>query len=145
MAKILACMAAVWAGLSLAGCSQTPSRWVGVWEGERTGLTIPQKEDPIARMLRRVKFTIRADGTFERMETGIASAGEGRFGETTAYLSVKTILDRPVASDPNVARENADLILQFNPDGTLDYRDPAALTPAQVVLTRTSSVPPPRK
>lgn len=122
--------------LAITGCSSETRPWVGTWEGERKGLTLPEKEDALAKKLRLVQIVISADGTFTKEETSVTSRGKGRFSAKQAFLTVSHILGKPVETDPNVARENKDLILEWKDENTLLYWDPGSLTPGSVELKR---------
>lgn len=122
--------------LALTGCASETRAWVGTWEGERKGLTLPEKEDALAKALRRVVIVIAPDGSFTREETSLGSRGKGRFSAKQAFLTVTHLLDKPIETDPNVARENKDLILEWKDENTILYWDPGSLTPGSVELKR---------
>lgn len=126
---------AAW-GLLAGGCRSAEQEWLGVWTGERTGLTLPEKEDDIARQLRFVSITLKPGGKYEKTETSIPSTGRVEYGKTTAWLYEETLLGKSVNQDPNVARQSRTMILEKQPDGTLLYWDPGALTPQGVSLKR---------
>jgi hypothetical protein len=123
-------------GLLSGGCQPADQWWLGVWTGERRGLTLPEKEDDIARQLRFVSITLKPGGRYEKMETSMPSTGRVQYGGKTAWLYEETLLGKPVSQDPNVARESKTMILEKQPDGTLLYWDPGALTPQGVSLKR---------
>ncbi len=122
--------------LAIGGCSSVAKPWIGTWVGERAGLTLPEKEDALAKAIRQVQIVISPDGSFSKVETSLTSRGKGRFSAKQAFLTVTHVLDKPVENDPNVARENKDLILEWKDENTILYWDPGALTPGSVELKR---------
>lgn len=127
---------------SLSGCARDSSFWAGTWRGERKGLTLPEKEDPVAQGLREVVITISSEGTFKKIETSIPSRGRARFGPDKAYLVETHRLDRPIEEDPNISRQSRELILEKVDEDTLLYWDPGALTPGAVELKRETGTTP---
>lgn len=122
---------------SLIGCSRDSTFWAGTWTGERKGLTVPEKEDALAKELREVEITISSEGSFKKKETSVPSRGTARFGPDKAYLIETHRLDRPIEEDPNISRQARELILEKVDENTILYWDPGALTPGAVELKRT--------
>lgn len=131
--------------LCLSGCSRDSSFWAGTWTGERKGLTLPEKEDALAKELREVVITISSEGTFKKKETSVPSKGTARFGPDKAYLMETHRLDRPIEEDPNISRQSRELILEKVDENTVLYWDPGALTPGAVELRRITNPPGDRK
>jgi hypothetical protein len=120
----------------LSGCTRESTYWAGTWEGERKGLTIPEKEDVLAQELREVIITISPEGTFKKKETSVTSSGKAKFGPEKAFLTETHRLDRPIEEDKNMARQSRELILEKVDENTILYWDPGALTPGSVEMKR---------
>lgn len=87
----------------------------------------------IYNTMRQIQVTIKPDGTFELREAGVPSTGSVRFNGDQALLSVKTFFGK----DINTVRKDgapSDIVLDWQKDGTLLFKDPEGLDPAPLVL-----------
>lgn len=122
--------------LTLGGCGGDSAKWVGTWEGERKGLVDPSLTDNVANGLRRIEIKIGQDGRYEMVEAGIPTKGQVHFGKERALLTVMSRMDRELTVP------HQDLILEFQEDGSILYRDPNNDFPQPARLTRVSATSP---
>lgn len=123
----------------LSGCSNDAQKWYGRWEGDLGRVSSDIPDDPKKRTINLVRIDIKADGTFEMLESGFDKSGTHKLGSEKAFLRVKTLLGRSVESlGPGTQAANQDLILTWQEDGTVLYKDPAGFDEAPVVLRRTA-------
>jgi hypothetical protein len=108
------------------GCANHSAKWYGRWEGDLKRAAASAPDDPTKRTIDLLRLDIKPDGTFEVLESGFDKSGTHKLGSEQAFLTVKTILGRPVDEiGGGTKRENKDVVLTWLEDGTIEWRDPA--------------------
>lgn len=116
----------------IAGCQS--QKWSGQYEGERTGIVQPGKDDDIAATLKRIKLTIWPSGKFEIVDLSLTKTGTIRSIDGGIELVVKKKMDRN-------APEGEPGYLAFPTEGGLMLRDQSGLSQSPITLNRTGDAP----
>lgn len=107
--------------------------WSGQWIGERDLLIQPGTPEDIATTVRRVRLTIKPDGTFELIESGAPRNGLFLASGRSGTLRTLTVFGKPV-EQLNEPVPEAELAL--NGDGTATLTDPSSPDGKPVILRR---------
>ena len=122
--------------LALCGCGGA-HQWYGEWQGDLqlVGNRIP--DDPVKATINRIRLTLKPDGSFEMVRSGIPETGDFRSGGDRAFLTIKTRFGQPVSlSGPGTQAMNRDLTLDWQKDDSLLFTDPAGFDTHPVLLDR---------
>jgi hypothetical protein len=111
-------------GLLALSCSGGNDKWFGTWEGTMHRADPSTPDDDVKRTVNYLKITILPDGTFHMLESGLNKSGTHNLGSDKAFLTVKRVLDRPIQSGTGTDRENQDLVLEWQEDGSVLWHDP---------------------
>lgn len=122
-----------WVGAGCNGSAQFQGRWVG----ERD-IPVPEGGDrALAATIGRVRLEIKPNGRFDLVEAGMPKSGRVRYADGRAFLRIERIMHDPIEKlSPHVARENHEIVLTVQRDGTLLYDDPRGFDPEPLVLRR---------
>jgi hypothetical protein len=120
--------------LAVFGCENQSQKWYGDWVGN---LNRVDEVDDVARSINHIKLTIKPDGTFQLLRSGIGDSGSHQLGEDKAFLKITHHLDRPIQQmGPGAEKMNKDLILRWQDDGSITFEDPGGFDVGPVRLTR---------
>lgn len=87
--------------------------------------------------MRKVRLTLRADGTFVLVQMGLPREGDALYNMDHVTLRVLRFVDRPVGSTSSDAQNlHPDLTVRMQPDGTLLLEDPSEMVGRTVRLVR---------
>lgn len=126
----------IWFGVVLSACNGS-AQFQGSWRGDRDIPVPPGKDTALAATIGRVRLEIKPNGTFTLVEAGMPKFGRVRYADGNAYLRIERIMHDPIEKlSPSVARENHEIVLRLQRDGTLLYHDPRGFDPEPLVLRR---------
>ena len=112
--------------------------FVGDWRGFRDIKALPGEDPTILRQLSKLDLTVRPNGTFELVESGMPYEGKSRESGGTLYLRIETVMGKPVESEP-AYKKVGEIELELKPleNGRLQFTDPAGFEKKPVVMERT--------
>ena len=84
--------------MALAGCNSNRAKWIGTWEGFLSLKSHP--ENPNLDTVDKVQLIFNGNSTFNLYLRGIPVSGQAFFGSNETKLKVKTVMDRPIESQP---------------------------------------------
>ncbi len=136
--QIIALAGGLFALLSL-GCGPSHDWSTGVWKGDRQ---LAGEDPAMMRTLSKVELTLRPEGRFELIESGLSGAGRWQSEGDYVWLDLEEMLRRPIS--PRDRAEMHPIELRWLGDDRLEYRNPNGFTPTSVILKReTKPVPTP--
>lgn len=134
---LLAGLAVFLLGAGLVGCGGPSFDYTGTWEGQRMIKAREGEDQTVLNTLGKVKIIIKSTGSFEMFEAGLLKTGNVFFGGDKATMRITHIMDRPIAEyGDGAAKQNIDISLEPQKDGTLKYTDPNGFDERPLILTR---------
>jgi hypothetical protein len=121
----------------LSGCQSSSKKWYGTWVGELDRADPSMPDNDVKRTVNSIRIEIKPDGTFTMLESGFDKEGTHRLGSRQAFLTVTRMLGRPIEQlGAEAERLNQDLVLTWEPNGTVSFTDPRGFDGGTVVLRR---------
>lgn len=113
-------------GVLLASCGPAPRDWIGEWTGELPLSSTDGPNDTVAKTLRLVRLTVKADDTFVLVRGGIPAEGDAIRDGDRLVLKFRKILGQPMEKQPpEVQKQYADARVEVDKDGTVKLVDPS--------------------
>jgi hypothetical protein len=122
-------------GLLALGCSDASKKWYGRWEGEADRVDPSMPQDDVRRSVNRIQIDIKPDGTFEMIDGPITKSGKHTLGGDKAFLTATKLVGKPIEPGSGTDRENQDMVMEWQEDGSVLWHDPRGFDEAPVRLT----------
>lgn len=123
--------------LCLFNCGGPSFNFVGEWRGFRDIKALPGEDPTILRQLAKLDLTIKPNGKFELIESGLPYEGNTREQGGSMYLRIQYVLGKSVESEPSY-KKVGEIELELKPleSGKLQFTDPAGFDKKPIVMER---------